>query len=50
MRTVRACSELAISRELSTITWVLADLKAGKGVRKFYNVKREGFRCALTGS
>lgn len=40
---------LLIARESATITWVLVETKAGRGVEKIDSGKRKDFRCALIG-
>lgn len=41
-------AELAIAWESTTITCILVDSKAGRGMGNFIVGKREGFRYALT--
>lgn len=40
---------LLIARESATVTWVLAETKAGRGAEKINSRKRKGCRCALIG-
>lgn len=48
MRKANACSsEIAMARELATLTWILADSTASKEIGKLYSGKF--FRCPLVG-